>query len=69
MNEEARVRFERRIDDAAKRTVRQILQDCDPLIARSQVRALLRKFAREATQTPDLFDPAEVKEQSDAENQ
>lgn len=68
MNQEARIRFERRIDDAAKRTVRQILNDCDPVVARMQVRALLRKFAREATQQPDLFDPAEPQEKCDAEN-
>ncbi len=61
MNLEARVKFEKRIDEAAKKAVYVLLRDGDPVEGRARLRALLRKVAREAAATPDMFDLAEEK--------
>lgn len=61
MDLDARLKFEKRIDEAAKKAVRFILKDGDPGAARTQLRALLRKVAIEATKQPDMFDPVKEK--------
>lgn len=56
MNTEARAKFERRIDEAAKKTVQAFLREGDPLDLRHRLRSLLRKVAVEAAKSPDMFD-------------
>ncbi len=59
MNEEARIKFERRMDEAAKKAAKAILLDMDPVMARQVIRQLLRKVAQEAAQQPEMFAPVE----------
>ncbi len=51
-----RIRFERRLDSAAKQTVDQVLRSGDPIEGRLRLRALLQKVAREAARQPLLFE-------------
>jgi hypothetical protein len=52
---QARMHFERRIDEAAKKAAAVVLREADPVLARHLLRELLRKVARDAAAQPEIF--------------